>query len=113
MKKQRHRKYCRGFLTCSLMMLSCMFLSHAQENSRKLLKRVEAQYPAILKSRGIGGTVRLKVVIKPDGAVKGVEIIGGSAILADSAVAAVNQWRFSQGAADTTMEVSVVFDPRK
>jgi TonB family protein len=83
----------------------------AQDAPRKVLKRVDAQYPAALKHRGIGGTVRLKVYIKADGTVRDTEVIGGSPALADSAQKAVMQWRFTQGSAESTMEVAVVFNP--
>ena len=86
-------------------------LVHAQESSRRIIKKVEAQYPAILKRRGIGGTVRLKVTVKADGSVKHIEVLGGNAILADSAQTAVTQWKFAESVAESTVEVAVSFDP--
>lgn len=82
----------------------------AQEGERKIVKKVEAQYPAILKRRGIGGTVRLKVAVHADGSVKDVEVLGGNPALADSAEKAVRQWKFAPGA-DATITVAVTFDP--
>ena len=99
-------------ILCSLaLLLVCLAPSQAQDNGRKIVKRVTAQYPAILKSKGIGGVVRLKVFIKPDGSVRDTEVLGGNPILAESAQKAVNQWKFSPGSSETVMEVSVVFDP--
>jgi TonB family protein len=103
-------KNCRRLAYLSLLALGITLPGQSQEISRKLLKRVEAQYPSVLKKRGIGGTVRLKVHVKADGNVKEVEVLGGSAILADSAVAAVKQWRFAEGA-ESAFDVSIVFDP--
>jgi hypothetical protein len=40
-------------------------------------------------------------------------VLGGSAILADSAQKAVKQWVFAPGDAESTVEVSVVFDPSR
>jgi TonB family protein len=83
----------------------------AQVNgARKVLKKVEADYPAILKKRGIGGTVRLKVAVRADGSVKDVEVLGGNAVLADAAEKAVRQWKFAAGGEDTVV-VAVNFDP--
>lgn len=95
----------------AMVALSCPASVHSQEMSRKILKRVEAQYPSILKKRGIGGVVRLRVIVKADGTVRETEVLGGSAILADSAQKAVKQWVFTPGASESTVEVSVVFDP--
>ena len=101
-----YRKFCS-----LLVMLLCMSVGYAQDPARKILKKVPVQYPSVLKIKGIGGTVRLKVVIKADGSVKDTEVLGGSAILAESAQKSVSQWKFSPANSETTTEVSVVFDP--
>ena len=94
-------------------MLMCALVGFAQDSARKIVKKVPVQYPLVLKIKGIGGTVRLKVYIKPDGSVRDTDVLGGSAILAESAQKSVSQWKFSPSSSETTMEVSVVFDPAK
>src|SRR6266852_622219 len=101
---------CRKFC-CLLLMLSCISVGYAQEAARKILKKVSVQYPLVLKEKGIGGTVRLKVFIKPDGCVRDTEVLGGRPILAESAQKSVSQWKFSPGNSETSMEVVVRFDP--
>jgi periplasmic protein TonB len=81
-----------------------------QDSERKILKKVEVQYPAILKKRGIGGTVRLKVTVHADGSVKDVEVLGGNPTLADAAEKSVRQWKFAPGS-EGTVPVVVNFDP--
>ena len=100
-----------GVLFLSILLV-CPPPGRTQDNGRKILKKVAAQYPSILKSKGIGGVVRLKVFIKPDGSVKDTELLGGNPILAESAQKAVLQWKFAAASAETSMEISVVFDPR-
>lgn len=90
-------------------LLCCVGL--AQDSGRKVLKKVPVTYPAILKSKGIGGVVRLKVFVKPDGAVRDVDVLGGNPILAESAQKSVLQWKFAPGNSETMLELSVVFDP--
>ena len=106
----RSSKNLLGVLCLSTLLL-CMPGGNAQDNGRKILKKVAAQYPSILKSKGIGGVVRLKAFIKADGSVRDTELIGGNPILAESAQKAVLQWKFAPASAETTMEISVVFDP--
>src|SRR5438876_328092 len=108
-------------ISCLLVMLSCMSIGYAQDAARKILKKVPVQYPlvlkmkgiggTVLKMKGIGGTVRLKVFIKPDGSVRDTAVLGGSAILAESAQKSVSQWKFSPSSSETAMEISVLFDP--
>src|SRR5256885_16485648 len=64
---------------------------HAQkteETRRKLLYKVDPQYPVILKASRIGGVVRLNVSISPTGVVQKVYPLGGSSPLVDAAVTA-------------------------
>jgi TonB family protein len=100
-----------GIALCLAVGGICPYPGKAQDNSeRRVLKKVDAQYPAILKKRGIGGTVRLKVALHADGSVKDVEVLGGNPALADAAEKAVRQWKFAPGA-ESTITVQVNFDP--
>jgi TonB family protein len=71
--------------------------AHAQQTEgtgRKLLYKVDPQYPAILKDHWIGGVVRLKVSISPGGVVQSVFPLGGSPPLVDAATTAVKKWKY-------------------
>ena len=92
-------------------LLFCAVPGNAQDNGRKVVKKAPVAYPSILKSKGIGGVVKLRVYVKPDGSVRDSEVIGGNPILAESAQKSVIQWKFSSGSSETTIEISVVFDP--
>ncbi len=85
----------------------------AQEitTSRKVVKTIAAQYPSVLKRRGIGGTVKLRVMVNPNGTVKDVQVLGGNPILADCAMKAVKQWVFVSSEKEENIEISVGFDP--
>ena len=110
MTSRNRRTSCYEILYGLVLGVLCVFPCHAQDGERKILKKVEAQYPAILKRRGIGGTVRLKVTVRADGTVKDVDVLGGNPALADSADKAVRQWRFAPGN-DSILTVAVTFDP--
>jgi len=83
-----------------------------QENDRKVLKRVEPEYPSVLRDKGIGGTVRLRVTVKPDGTVKDVQTVGGNAVLVESATRAVKQWHYAPAERETIIDVSIHFGQR-
>ena len=103
----------KSFLGALLLtgLLSWAATGQAQDPSRKVVKKVPVAYPSILKSKGIGGVVRLKVFVKPDGSVRDSEVLGGNPILAESAQKSVMQWRFSPASSETALELSVTFDP--
>lgn len=110
MKRRRPRKYLKLFF-CFLLFFSCVRIGRTQESKRKILKKAEVQYPNELKKRGIGGTVQLRAVVRADGTVKDITVIGGSPALADAAMTSVRHWKFAPGDAETPVNVIVNFDP--
>jgi TonB family protein len=76
---------------------------------RKLITRVEPQYPEILREKQIGGVVRLEVTIAANGTVQSVAVLGGNPILAEAAETAVRKWVYAPGRSQT-LEVSIPFD---
>jgi len=103
----------RGMLAGAILLAATAGLCAAQEVSftRKAVKMVAVPYPSILKSKGIGGTVKLRVLVKADGTVKDVQVIGGNPILSDCSVKAVKQWVFVAAEKEESIELSVAFDP--
>lgn len=85
--------------------------AQATNGHRKVLQRVEPEYPAVLRS-GFGhfeGTVRLAATVLENGAVSKVEIKGGSPMFAKYASQAVMQWKYAPGPAQTVEEVAIQF----
>jgi TonB family protein len=110
---KKNRRTIRGILAGAVLVAASAGWSAAQEvtSSRKVLKSVAAQYPSVLKRRGIGGTVKLRVLVNPNGTVKDVQVQGGNPILSDCAVKAVKQWVFVASEKEESIEISVGFDP--
>ena len=87
-------------------------LELAESGDRKLITRFEPEYPAMLRQRGIAGTVRMAVMISPSGKVTHVELRGGDAALGEAAVAAVRKWKYAPANSETETEVSISFEPQ-
>ena len=111
MYSSRSRKSFLGALLLAGLLLLGAATAQSQDAGRKILKKAPVSYPSILKSKGIGGVVRLKVFVKPDGSVRDAEVLGGNPILAESAQKSVMQWKFSSASSETAVELSVTFDP--
>jgi TonB family protein len=79
---------------------------------RKLITRIEPDYPETLKRLNIGGTVRLRVSISAKGNVEDAELLGGNPILGESAALAVKKWVYAAGRSRTITEVSFQFGGR-
>ncbi|MGA2100628.1 MAG: TonB family protein [Candidatus Sulfotelmatobacter sp.] len=82
-------------------------------DERKVLSRVDPDYPEALKKLYIGGVVRVEVVVAPNGAVKSAKLLGGSPILGQSTMKAIKQWKYVPAGSDETLTVKVEFDPHR
>ncbi len=81
------------------------------KSDRKVLVTVKPEYSELLKHAQIGGLVRLKVTVAPDGKVSNVDVVGGNPILAESAANAVTKWKFVPAPAQTVEDISISFSP--
>ena len=85
---------------------------HAQDSvERKVKTRVQPVYPDIARRMGLAGSVRLQVVIAPNGTVKDTKVIGGHPILVNAVLDAVKKWKFEVGSADSTGILEFKFEP--
>ncbi|HWZ82139.1 MAG TPA: energy transducer TonB [Terriglobales bacterium] len=80
---------------------------------RKLVARVEPEYPEALKRLYIGGVVKVEAVVTASGAVESTQLIGGSPILGQSAMKAIKQWKFSPAGSKEKLVVQMAFDPHR
>lgn len=87
--------------------------SLGQESDRKVISRVEPEYPDQLKKLYIGGVVRVEVQVAPNGTVRNVKLLGGNPILGQSTMKAVKTWKYAPTGADETITVKWEFDPHK
>jgi len=84
-------------------------LAAQETGERKVKSKVQPQYPVLARRMRLTGTVKVEVVIAPDGKVKSTRVIGGNPVLIDPAVDAVKQWRFEPGPKETIQIVQFKF----
>jgi TonB family protein len=83
----------------------------ASKSDRKVIVITKPDYPDILRRAQVGGVVRLKATVLPNGTVTNVEVLGGNPILAENAAAAVKRWKYAPAASQTIEDVSLSFTP--
>lgn len=100
-----------GVLLSIVVIVSIPAGLHAQEPeaSRKVVSKVAPQFPEIARKMHIHGTVKLEVIILPNGSVKSAQVRGGHPVLVQAAQAAVEKWRWEPGPRETTEIVDVKF----
>jgi len=94
--------------------LSSPSFSQTQEQpdaKRKLVSRVMPTYPELARGMQITGTVKIEVVVSPNGKVKLSQVVGGNPVLAKAAVDAVEKWRWIASPQETKELIELNFHP--
>jgi len=83
----------------------------AEETTRKALIHPDPMYPTIMKQNSLGVVkiVKLQIAVSAQGAVTKATVVGGDAVLAQSALEAVRQWKYTPAETESTMVVEFRF----
>jgi TonB family protein len=104
------RKIIAEMITAALFIsVSCLLATSQEAISRHVKSRVPPAYPDMARRYGISGTVRLAVVVSPNGTVKNATATGGHPVLVNAAVDAVKKWKFEPASEETTGTVEIKF----
>jgi len=82
-----------------------------QEPERQLISHPAPVHSDFARKLGITGTVKVRVVIAPDGKIKETRIIGGHPVLVDSVQQALKEWRYAPASTETTTILEFHFHP--
>lgn len=80
------------------------------EIARHAKSKVQPAYPELARKMNITGTVKVEVVVAPNGSVKDAKVVGGHPLLGNAALDAVRKWRFEAAAAESTGMVLFKFE---
>jgi TonB family protein len=77
---------------------------------RRAKSKVQAVYPELARKMNITGTVKVQVVVSPNGTVKDAKVVGGHPVLAGAALDAIRKWRFEPAPVESTGVVDFKFE---
>jgi TonB family protein len=80
---------------------------------RRAKSKVQPVYPELARKMNITGTVKVEVVVSPNGSVKEAKVVGGHPVLANAALDAVKKWRFEPAAMESSGVVDFKFEPHQ
>ena len=82
----------------------------AQETlTRKVKNKVAPTYPDVARRMNIGGTVKVLVVVLPNGGLKSSKVVGGHPLLVNAALDALKKWKFEPAAEESSGIVEFKF----
>jgi TonB family protein len=80
---------------------------------RRAKVKVAPVYPDLARKMNITGTVKIQVVVAPNGTVKDAKVLGGHPVLAGAALDAVRKWRFEPAPVESSGVVELKFEPHQ
>ncbi len=86
--------------------------AQSEEIVRRAKSKVQPVYPELARKMNISGTVKIEVVVAPNGSVKDARVVGGHPVLANAALDAARKWRFEPAAGESSGVIDFKFEPR-
>lgn len=84
----------------------------SSEMSRRAKTKVQPGYPELARKMNITGTVKIEVVVSPNGQVKEARVVGGHPVLANAALDAAKRWRFEPSSEESSGVIEFKFEPQ-
>jgi TonB family protein len=86
--------------------------TQSDEIVRRAKSKVEPAYPELARKMSISGTVKIEIVVAPNGTVKEARVVGGHPVLANAALDAARKWRFEPASTESKGIIDFKFEPR-
>jgi TonB family protein len=94
-----------------LVVFSLITVTASGQENRKLIDQPVPAYPPIARQVGLSGSVKVEVVVAPNGRVKDVKVIGGHPLFVDSTLEALKKWKYAPSNTETTATLVFNFHP--
>ena len=82
------------------------------ELTRKAKTKVAPTYPELARRMNITGTVKVLVVVTPNGSLKDTKVVGGNPLLVNAAMDALKKWKFEPADSESSGTVEFKFQPQ-
>ena len=86
-------------------------LAQQPRSSRPVITKVIPIYPELARSLKLEGSVKVTVVVAPNGSVKSVQGMGGHPLLLKAAQDAIYKWKWAPSAQESQESVELRFHP--
>ena len=107
----------RSWTAITLLALSALLVGNPvpagaqDELNRKVRTKVAPVYPELARRINLRGSVKLLVVVLPNGNIKDTKVMGGNPILVNAAVDALKKWKFEPDSEESSGVVEFKFEP--
>ena len=100
-----------GARTLLAMALTLSAMNLPAQEGRKLISNPVPPYPEMAKTLHLAGVVKVRVVIAPDGHIKGTQVLGGHPLLVDAVEKTPEKWKYAPASGESTALLEFEFHP--
>jgi TonB family protein len=79
------------------------------QEERKRLSSPQPQYPELARRMNLSGSVKVEIVIDANGEIRESRVLGGHPLLAEAALKALRDWKFSRANSETRLQIEFKF----
>jgi protein TonB len=101
-----------GISLLALAMFQSIPATAQGELTRKTKTKVAPTYPVLAKKMNITGTVKILVVVSPNGSLKDTKVVGGNPVLVNATMDALKKWKFEPADSESTGTLEFKFQPQ-
>lgn len=98
-------------LVYAAILLSASATTVSGQEARKAIVKITPRYPEIAKHLNLVGTVKVEIVIGPDGKIKNTNVMGGHPILITATLDALKEWKYEPSKTETVATLTFDFRP--
>ena len=75
------------------------------------MNSIKPAYPELARTMHLAGTVKIETLVSPDGKPKSTHVLGGSPLLVQAAIDAVEKWRWAPQPNESKEFIEFSFHP--
>jgi TonB family protein len=96
---------------CAALLLCAAAANTSGQEARKAISKPTPRYPEIAKQMKLVGTVKVEILVGPDGKIKSTNVVGGHPVLIDATLVALKEWKYEPTKTETAETLIFNFHP--
>jgi TonB family protein len=98
-------------LVYAAILLTALATSASGQEARKAIVKITPRYPEVAKRMNLVGSVKVEIVISPEGKIKNTTVVGGHPIFISATMDALREWKYEPAKTETVATLTFDFRP--
>lgn len=98
-------------ISAAILLSAIAAASACGQDARRAVAKPTPRYPEVAKRLNLVGSVKIEIVIGPDGKIKNTNVLGGHPVLVNSTLDALKDWKYEPAKTETVATLTFDFHP--